>query len=263
MQEDNKIRKTEEKSNGKYVLIFAVVMAAGFLVGGLCGALISKIKKSGIMENFGAGSGGVIMVAVPVIFILMNVVLFLISLFRFLKVKKQAALWDGEDEETIERIERGLSLPSVLPNIALIGNFALFAAVVQIAEFSGLPKKTSGILEGLNILVFLLGYVWSLAITKVTVDLEKKLNPEKRGNVFDMNFKKRWMESCDEAQLLMMYKCGFRAYKAVNSVCLALWVVLLLAQFLFEIGVVPVLCVCTIWMVSFVVYTVEASRLDR
>lgn len=238
-------------------------MAASFLVGGLCGALISKIKKSGIMDNFGEGAGSILVVAVPAVFILTNLVMFLISFIRFMQVRKQAASWDGEDEDAIEQIERRLSLPTVLPNIAVIANFAFFAVTVQIAEFTGLPKKTEGILEAVNIAVFLLGYVWSFAITKVTVDLEKKLNPEKRGNVFDMNFKKRWIESCDEAQLLMMYKCGFRAYKAVNSVCLALWVVLLLAQFLFEIGVVPVLCVCTIWMVSFVVYTVEAYRLDR
>ena len=37
-------------------------------------------------------------------------------------------------------------------------------------------------------------------IAKLVVDLEKKLNPEKKGSVFEMQFQKTWLESCDEAQ---------------------------------------------------------------
>ena len=51
-------------------------------------------------------------------------------------------------------------------------------------------------------------------MSRFIVELEKKLNPEKKGDVIETNFSKKWEDSCDEAQKMIIYEAGYRAYRA-------------------------------------------------
>ena len=43
------------------------------------------------------------------------------------------------------------------------------------------------------------------------------MNPEKKGSIFDMHFSKKWADSCDEAEMIMACKAGYKSFKATVS----------------------------------------------
>ena len=68
------------------------------------------------------------------------------------------------------------------------------------------------------------------------VDSAKKTNPEKTASVYDTKFHKKWMDSCDEAEKIMLGKCAFKAYAATNAVCTVLSIVLAICALILGIG---------------------------
>lgn len=78
-----------------------------------------------------------------------------------------------------------------------------------------------------------------------------------------MKFQKKWMDSCDEAEKVMIGKCAFKAYSTTNKVCTVLAIVLALGALLFEIGFLPSLVVCIIWIVNLSVYCREAIQYNK
>ncbi len=108
-----------------------------------------------------------------------------------------------------------------------------------------------------------LGMALNIIISKVTVDLEKKLNPEKQGSVFDMKFDKKWEASSDEAQKQIMYKAAYTAFRAANMACLTAWTIAVVIQMFVKTGVFPVVCICAIWLVLNVTYSRTAMKLQK
>ena len=76
------------------------------------------------------------------------------------------------------------------------------------------------------------------------------MNPKKTASVYDTKFQKKWMDSCDEAEKIMIGKCAFKAYSATNTVCTVLAIALALCALFLGIGFLPSLVVCLIWIVN-------------
>ena len=51
-----------------------------------------------------------------------------------------------------------------------------------------------------DLILFLASVAVLVVLQQKIVDLERRINPEKRGSVYDMKFQKTWMDSCDEAE---------------------------------------------------------------
>ena len=100
-------------------------------------------------------------------------------------------------------------------------------------------------------------------IQQKCVDTAKQTNPEKKASVYDMQFQKKWLEDCDEAEKLMIGKCAFKAYAATNAVCTVLAIVLAVCALVFDIGFLPSLTVCLVWIVNLSVYCKEAMRYSK
>ena len=97
-------------------------------------------------------------------------------------------------------------------------------------------------------------------IQQKCVDAAKQMSPEKKASIYDMQFQKKWVDDCDEAEKIMIGKCAFKAYSAVNRVCAIAAIVLAICALVFGIGFLPSLAVCIIWMVNLSVYCKEAMR---
>lgn len=52
----------------------------------------------------------------------------------------------------------------------------------------------------LDIGVFLLSCACVIFAQQKAVDLERRMNPEKHGSVYDAKFQKKWLDSCDESE---------------------------------------------------------------
>ena len=95
------------------------------------------------------------------------------------------------------------------------------------------------------------------------VDLERRINPEKRGSVYDVHFQKKWMASCDEAEQRQMGQAAHKAFVAATYVCFGLWLALFFLDRVFDTGLLPMVLVLVILGVMQVTYTLECIRLSR
>ena len=58
------------------------------------------------------------------------------------------------------------------------------------------------------------------------------------------------MDSCDEAEKIIIGQCAYKAYTAVNTTCTALALLCALRAILFGGGFSAALVVCIIWFVN-------------
>ena len=200
---------------------------------------------------------------VPIVFGVLNVVGFLVAFVIYFKAKKMADKWDGEEEEAIDMIERLLNYPVLISTAIVIVNFPFQAILMELSGLTGEDSLVEcGYMYYVGTTFFVVGLVLKMVIDKLVVDLEKRLNPEKRGSVFDMQFSKRWEESCDEAQKQQIYKAGYKAFGAANIGCMVMCVITMIAQLSFKTGIFPIICVCAIWLVLNVAYCIAAMKLE-
>lgn len=156
-----------------------------------------------------------------------------------------------------------LSYAMWFTSINMIWNYFIFGAACSNGVLVKM-QQGSGLKGVLALVVF---FLLSVAIMSVEqqklVNLTKQYNPEKQGSVFDTKFKEKWEGSCDEAELLMVYKCAYRAYNAVQYTCIGLWLVCLLGNFMWDFGPMPVAMITIIWGVMTTVYCFEAIKLSK
>ena len=103
---------------------------------------------------------------------------------------------------------------------------------------------------------FIAVMVETIIIQQRCVDAVKRMNPEKTASVYDVKFQRKWMDSCDEAEKLMIGKCAYKAYAAANTACAV-------CALIFNTGFLPSLAVCVIWFVLQFIYYRETIRYSK
>lgn len=259
---NDEIRSANRKALPKF-LLFAVICA---VIGGIIGyysghgaakggvdQLLGVMKEAGAL--FGANIAPRLMVALAVIMPAVCV-----PIYR--SARKLAAAWDGEDEDTSDAVDRKLSAVIWLTSAVLILAYFLIAASYS-GGFSTFDSKDSTIIFFVGVAAFFGIMIEAVIIQQKCVDAAKQTNPEKKASVYDMRFQKKWMEECDEAEKIMIGRCAFKAYSATNVVCTVLAIVLAVSALVFDIGFLPSLVVCLVWIVNISVYCKEAMRCSR
>ena len=265
---NSKNNNNKENKALKSVLIYiAIMISLGFL-GYLSGSLIAKIEKSGVNFKEIFNNSNIYDYAVyiiPWIFVGSLLIVGGITIINYLKAKKSFKNWDGEDEESINKVEKTLSKSMMISNTALIVDYFLLAAYIYFTESDKLTlaENIIGINSTISMATFLISLIFYVVLQRAIVELEKKINPEKRGEVLNMNFQKEWEQSLDEAEMIMACKAGYKAFKAINFTCVMLWLLSVISQIVFDTGILPVLFVTVIWLVSTVTYQIEAIRLEN
>ena len=242
--------KQKEKMVIVKFILFCVAMAVlGFIVGISAkrtdlGALLSQTTPEQI---------GIALFVVYGIFVAVSILAMLLPLR---KAKRMAAGWDGSNEEDIHRIEMQLNKPMVAANISMIVCYLLFTCCSYF-----LLESEMG-LYGLSPCILMVIDMTCFTVTlQKAVTLEKQLNPEKKGSSLSFHFRKEWVDSCDEMEKIQLWQTGYAGYVAGSNTCMLLWVLSTLGAFLFHTGVLPVLCVCIIWLSMTIASMREASRL--
>ena len=111
---------------------------------------------------------------------------------------------------------------------------------------------------------FLVSVAAIILLQQKMVDLERRLNPEKQGSVYDLKFQKKWLESCDEAEQKQIGQAAYKAYHTVNVACPFLWMTMVLLNYAFDFGLLmPAFTVCLLWLLLNVTYSLEAIRVSR
>lgn len=254
----NEIKRANRKAMPKFLLFTAVGMVVGGIMGYLFtrygfGSLSGSMRSAG--EFFGAHTAHLLMLAMAIVVPAVCTPLYLAS-------RRLIGSWDGEDETVYAEIDRRLSAVIWISGAALILSFFLIAATYA---YGFAPLENGGSISAIiiGIAAFVAVLVESIVFNQKCVDAAKLISPEKTASVYDMKFQKKWMDSCDEAEKLVIGKCAFKAYSATNLVCMLLSIVLAVCALEFDIGLLPSLAVCLVWLVNYSVYCREAIRYSR
>ena len=144
--------------------------------------------------------------------------------------------------------------------LALVGAFFLISATYS-GGFAMIEKHLN--MYVLAIVTFLVILAEGVIIQQKVVDITKIMYPEKTASVYDLKFQKKWVDSCDEAEKIMIGRCAFEAFKVTNSVCGVLSIILAISALMFDIGFLPSFVVCLIWLVNQCVYCRAAAKCSK
>ena len=257
MKSENAVEfKKEDKSlKKKYFLIMAVALVGGFLAG-FCSAWITDIFSGGV-EGLIVAVRTFFIEYASVIGLILGLVTAAVVMVIYKRNRKCYAMWDGEDESILDKIENELSIAILVLNISTI----LFMILLAISSLKALTFTWENV--GIYIAAIVINLAVELVANNRIVNFAKEINPEKKGSTYDVKFQKKWFDSCDEAEKLTIYKSSYVAYKTVIHACTVLWLVCLFCMTLFNCGLMPVVMVGVIWLIASVSYCVEAMRLSK
>ena len=255
---NDEIKNANRKALPTFLLVFAICAIIGGIAG-YCSARYGLDGITGTLKAAGAFFGNRI---APWLMLAAAVVLPMVCVPLYHRAAEQLRSWDGEDEDTSGAIERKLSAVIWISSAALVLSYFLIAASYS-GGFSTFDSKEQTIVFFIGIAGFFGILVEAVILQQKCVDTVKRINPEKKVSAYDMKFQKKWMDECDEAEKLLVGKCAYKAYAATNVVCTALGIVLAICALLFDIGFLPSLVVCLVWMVNLSAYCKEAMRYSK
>lgn len=253
---DNEIKKANQKAKPKFIIVLIICSILGGVVGFFSAkygvdALVGGMKSSG--EIFG-------LYIAPWLMLALAIALPIIAIPLYKKAKKLIASWDCNDDDIPDAIDKNLSILLWITSAAIIVSYFLIAASYS-GGFAMLDKEENILPFFISVFSLLAIMVEAIIIQQKCVDSAKKINPEKaKASIYDVKFQKKWLDSCDEAEKIMIGKCAYKAFSATNTVCAVLAIVLAIAALIFGIGFLPSLTVCIIWIVNQSVYCKEALK---
>lgn len=110
---------------------------------------------------------------------------------------------------------------------------------------------------------FIAVMVETIVVQQRCVDAVKRMNPEKTASVYDVKLQRKWMDSCDEAEKIIVGKCAYKAYAAANTACAVLAIIFAVCALIFNTGFLPSLAVCVNWFVLQFIYYSETVRCSK
>lgn len=248
----------ERSENRKALPKFFVTMALSLLGGGVLGFVIGcsrvfGLEAAALAEGLSAALSAATPWGIPATSVLTLGACFL--LYRT-AAGKYAAWGGGDEDETSASIDVLLSWTLLLSAVQLLFNLFFLAAFCI--------YHLDGNIDGLTLVgVFLLSCGLVIFAQQKAVDLERKMNPEKRGSVYDTKFQKKWLDSCDESERRQIGQACYRAYMVTTRLCLGLWLVLVVLSMVFEMSLLPVFVLLLVWGVMQTTYTLECIRLGK
>ena len=257
---DEMAKRENKKALPKFILIVVLSLA----LGGVLGFALVTLNLQDFQGVLGGAGLFFTNHVAPWLLIALPVVELAVCLPIYFSAKKQLAAWDGEDESVSNKIEAKLSVCLWVTGLCTVA--ALFLLAAMFAGFvgnAGTERMMPAPMFFGGLAAFLADLFAPMIVQQKLVDLTKRLNPEKRGSVYDTKFQKKWYDSCDEAERAVIGRCAFQAYQAMCCTCMALWVVFALGGMFFNWGFLPAMAVCIVWGVGQSVYSWTCLKLDR
>ena len=207
------------------------------IIGGGAGFIISLgLLKLNNTEttNIAATIGDFIVENNLVMFLLLLIIFYLPSVYLFIKGKRVFVDLDNlsdEDYEIQTKLgQRKLDMVLPLNGIFMIFNFMLFGMT-----FAKLTNNEMVITS-----VFMVNILLSSMLEIITIRFMQKLDTRLKGDPTSLKFSKDFLESCDEAEKLKIYKSGYYAFQFTKRISLAFLVFTILCNLLLDTGGFPV-----------------------
>ena len=249
--ENNTVKRDNRKALPKYLLILFVAA----IFGGVMGFAAGWVGHDNLSEVIATAVADGLTAAAPWVLLGTSVVSLALILWLYRAAKALFTGWDGEDEAVMDRADEKLNWALLLTASQFVLDMFFFTA----AESGASP------LGGIMGVLFFLVSVFTLVFAQQKiVDLTRRMNPEKQGSVYDTKFKKKWFESCDEAEQKQIGQAAYKAFNVVSTACPILWLALLVLSYAFNFELLmPTFIVCFIWLLMQVSYCLECIRLGK
>lgn len=255
------------RENKKALKVFIPIIIVAAVIGGIVGGMASTDGAKDIAANIGDFLRELLYLIAPYGVVVTGVVGVLITWYfyksaekEFLHSKELCRTDDEIEEEILASVDRKISLGMLTVSVAMIVSFIFFGAVVAYIDRY---LDENGILIVIAIVSFIAGDFLSVKLQQMMIDFEKVLNPEKQGSVYDLKFKEKWEDSCDEMEKLMIYKASYKAYQTANKACVAAFLATVMLSFFFDYGPLPAIVTGSVWLAMTISYCLEAMKLDK
>ena len=270
MNEEKRLDEIK-KEDSKQRPIFFIILVLLMFLGGVCGFLVSYNDQWLILAfNFLGTYSQIGSIISTVCLFLASAISITVGWIIYAGAKK---MWKDEAsrDDNWEKIEKKLSIASIVNSVGLIVTFFFYGcAVYDVRDniTATIPGAESVLVIYRSsffcaiVLVIVFAFLSFYQLKKI-VELEKIMNPEKKGSLYDFGFKKKWYKSFDEAE---MRQAGIAAYKAlliVNFSCMITFVVLIFIGMVVKITVFPNLAVSVIWVTQNIAFGVESIKCNK
>ncbi|MFW5890895.1 MAG: DUF3169 family protein [bacterium] len=187
------------------------------------------------------------------IFMFLVIVLFLPSVYLFFKGKELYEnidhLADDEYEVKAKVANRKLDISLTINSIFMILNFLVLGTTFDIASSNFL----------MVLIIFFINILAAALFEIYVIRFIQKLDARLKGDPTSFKFNKEFIDSCDEAEKLKIYKSGYYAFKTSKSTSLCFIVITTIGNMVLGTGALPIFISC-IWMLvntaSYGYYTV-------
>ena len=248
--ENNTVKRDNRKALPKYLLILFVAA----IFGGVMGFAAGWVGHDNLSEVIAAAVADGLTAAAPWVLLGTSVVSLALILWLYRAAKALFTGWDGEDEAVMDRADEKLNWALLLTAAQMVLDMFFFAVAQSAHNMTALW----------SVLFFLVSIFLLVFAQQKIVDLTRRMNPEKQGSVYDTKFKKKWFESCDEAEQKQIGQAAYKAFNVVSTACPILWLALLVLSYAFNFELLmPTFIVCFIWLLLQVSYCLECIRLGK
>lgn len=253
--------KTKEQV--KKILIFIAIFIVFSISGGVFGTMIAKlsfrdIDSSIFLDPFYQFLVYVIPSAVISCILISGTLCY--SFYH--NARLLFDLWEGDDDDTIALTRYSLNQCVVVCNTSFIIYLLLCAIWIHLEKTLGDIMDNIIAWDITFILGFLVGIVIVFIFQFAALRLAKDIGPENQGVLLNLHFTKVW-DNDNGTEIMVQYKAAYKAFKRLNTICLILWFVCVLAEVTIDSGIMPVLCVTIIWLVSVITYQMEVTKLAK
>lgn len=258
----NNIREIEIKNEDKKAFKgFAIVLVMSFIFGGILGGMSGYLKDI-LGDSVPSLLINILKIITPFASLVFSILVIIAYKIVYTNSKQEYELWKetSEDDYTVDNIEGKLSYILLAVSINMIIGLFFFGVGTILLPFDNI----NGELSIIKIICYIIGFVICIAssilIQKKIVNLEKEINPFLKGSIYDTKFSEKWIDSCDEAIKLGIYKSSYKAFSSVSTTCVILWIFCVLGSYLWDFGLLPLTMVTIIWLVQTVSYCMESIK---
>lgn len=251
-----------QQANRKALPIYILIMVISALVGAGIGFLSGYYRLDALSGGIKAAADFFCMCIAPWLLFAEAIALPIVCVPLYKNAKKLLVGWNGEDEEISDAAEHKISMVIWISDAAIIVSYFLIAASYSVG-LTYLEDWKNAVPFFAVIAAFFAVMLEAVIIQQKCIDTAKKTNPEKAVSYYDLRFHKKWVDHCDEAEKLLMGKCAFQAYRATNTACTILAVLLAICALVFGIGFLPSLAVCAIQIVNHSAYYRQAMKYTK
>lgn len=250
-------KRAEKKMNSYLKMI--LFMCLGGVIGAFLGG--SLIFWEDGMDGFLQSASGWIGDYVTEILWIFVVLSLVLSIAAYRNAERYIRQMDEEDDSLMEALDHGYELWSSMGMVTT----SVFMCLSMVIFAFGFPvyDQTSANRLLWAVIPFLATVLVCVMYQIAAVKQLRRKDPSKKGDAADLRFEKEWIESCDEAERMVIYKSSYKTFTMMKSLLMFLLVIAMMGQLSFGTGMAAVVLLAVANIVMLVVYSVYSLRFQK